>query len=395
MRSGAHLRPEESNFTSAEPSVFCDAQSERLAAALARSVALRVQRLDDIPPAALARVSSAFVVMDLLDAGSVAAFRRGVGRAPPAERRWAFVVPTGLPRHAAEVQANALGATVHITITTAARDLRRLLSISSQVTMSASARAQLQKAAGGESILAAGDALGDLFGQITNGGKLATHDLSDIGANVVEGIRSVGAEAWLNSVRDYHEGTFQHCLLVTGAAAAFVSRHRLQGHAAERLTTAALLHDIGKSVVPLHILDKPGRLTDAEFAIVKSHPGAGHKYLAGQRGVDAQVLDAVLHHHEALDGSGYPDGLKDAEIAMLTRVLTVCDIYAALVEARAYKPARPPEEAVSVLVQLALNGKVDYGVVSSLAQAFGMNPPRTIDEVRANLAAGVPFKGAA
>ena len=118
---------------------------------------------------------------------------------------------------------------------------------------------------------------------------------------------------------------------------------------------------LAKPWCPCTSSTSPGRLTPAEFDAIKAHPSAGYEsYLANQPGIDPQVLDAVRHHHEALDGSGYPDGLRGTQIGLLTRVLTVCDIFAALTEARAYKPARLPQEAVSVLVGMALDGKLDY-----------------------------------
>jgi len=137
--------------------------------------------------------------------------------------------------------------------------------------------------------------------------------------------------------------------------------------------------------VPLQILDKPGRLTDSEFALVKRHPRAGHDYLKSHADLPEAVLDAVLHHHEALDGSGYPDGLTAGQIKPLTRILTVCDIFAAVVEKRAYKTAEPPSVAIMHLVDMALRSRVDYEAVRRLAAAFDVALPDTLDTLASSL----------
>jgi len=144
---------------------------------------------------------------------------------------------------------------------------------------------------------------------------------------------------------------------------------------------AALLHDVGKAVIPRHILDKPGKLSPEEFEAVKLHPAAGFDYLSKHGGVSPLVLDAVRHHHEALDGSGYPDKLRGEQISPLTRILTVCDIFAALVEARPYKQTRSPQEAISMLVDMSISSKVDYAAVRTLGGSFGVALPESFGDV--------------
>ena len=291
----------------------------------------------------------------------------------------------GAKQHAWRVQADALGATGHVSRLHAPRFLAELFSIARRMPLSAARAAELRKSAGGASIHNAGKELLRLFDDMAAGRAGTVGNSAAVGREINASVGSVGVGEWLATVRTYHEGTFQHCLLVTGVVGGFVERYVTNTAVAARLTTAAVLHDVGKAVVPLHILDKPSALTPAEFDAIKAHPSAGYDYLAKQPGVDPQVLDAVRHHHEALDGSGYPDGLRGPQIGLLTRILTVCDIYAALTEARAYKPARPPQEAISILVGMALDGKVDYQVVRQLAQVFDMSPPETLAEVRENL----------
>lgn len=368
----------------ATPLLVHDARFEREARSLAVRYALRAVPLEKA--AGIAAEKTVVVWIDLLDQLTSRQFRNALGRGAPAdERLWVFVVQPGWNRHASVVQANALGATDHLDADRCSSELGRVLSLAGQPRLSATAASALRQAPGGRSILAAGAALDELFTGLSGGSALGSAEVADVGLEAARSVAEVGAASWLDTVRQHHGGTFQHCLLVTGTASAFAVAQRMDRDSAVKLTSAAILHDIGKAVVPLHILDKPTSLTAEEFAVIKVHPVAGHAYLMKQRGIGDAVLDAVRHHHEALDGSGYPDGLSDRAITPLTRVLTVCDVYAALVEARSYKPPREPQEAITVLVKLALEGKLDYTVVRALAQVFGMNPPATIDEVRANM----------
>jgi PAS domain S-box-containing protein len=112
------------------------------------------------------------------------------------------------------------------------------------------------------------------------------------------------------------------------------------------LRTAALVHDVGKIAIPAEILSKPTRLTSVEFELIKAHPKAGYDILAGIAFED-HVAEVVLQHHERLDGSGYPAGLKAADILPAARVLAVADVVEAMVSHRPYRPARPVDEAIA------------------------------------------------
>jgi len=115
------------------------------------------------------------------------------------------------------------------------------------------------------------------------------------------------------------------------------------------LAIGGLLHDIGKLSVPDSILQKPGPLDDDEFDVVKLHPERGRELLNELGGFDETVRRLVLDHHERLDGSGYPRGLADAELDLATRILSVCDVYDALVSPRVYRSAWPREKALALL----------------------------------------------
>ena len=110
--------------------------------------------------------------------------------------------------------------------------------------------------------------------------------------------------------------------------------------------------------------DKPGRLDPAEEEMMRRHPVIGYELLRDISGISAEILDGVRHHHEYLDGSGYPDGLKAPEISDLVRLLTISDIFAALIEARPYRPAMSRQDAYKILC--GMDGKLE----NSLVKAF-------------------------
>ena len=165
----------------------------------------------------------------------------------------------------------------------------------------------------------------------------------------------------MDNVRKYHEGTFQHCLLVTGVAVAFAVDVKFADKDVKRLGMAATLHDIGKARIPLSILDKPGRLDPKEEEVMRQHPTIGYDLLKDVPGISLEALDAVRHHHEYLDGSGYPDGLTASQISDIVRLLTISDIFAALIESRSYRLPMSRENAYKTLCDMG--GKLDEALV--------------------------------
>ena len=158
----------------------------------------------------------------------------------------------------------------------------------------------------------------------------------------VEG--TVQAMGQLVEARDPY--TAGHERRVAELAAAIAASLRWSDESIGELRTAALVHDIGKNAVPAEILNKPGRLSPLEFALVKSHSRSGYEILAP---IDfgAPVAEVVLQHHERLDGSGYPGGLHGGEILPAARVLCIADVFEAMVTHRPYRPALPVEEAIA------------------------------------------------
>jgi putative nucleotidyltransferase with HDIG domain len=207
-------------------------------------------------------------------------------------------------------------------------------------------------------------AFASMFAAIRDGKPISLSDADSATTQIVDSIEQNGLSAWLEDVRRYHEGTFQHCLLVTGVAVGFALEIKFANRDVKRLGMAATLHDIGKARIPLAILDKPGRLDPSEEEIMRRHPAIGYELLKDLPGISPEILDGVRHHHEYLDGSGYPDALKAPEISDLVRLLTISDIFAALIESRPYRPAMSRESAYKILC--GMEGKLEQ----SLLKAF-------------------------
>ena len=148
---------------------------------------------------------------------------------------------------------------------------------------------------------------------------------------------------------DRDASTEEHTRRVALLAARVGEELKLSATARRHLAVGGLLHDIGKLSVPLEILNKPGALTDEEFAEIKRHPEYGRRLLDELGGFSDDVRDLVSDHHERLDGSGYPRGLTGRELTLETRILAVCDVYDALVSDRVYRAAWTPERALALL----------------------------------------------
>ncbi|WP_238183315.1 HD-GYP domain-containing protein, partial [Methylobacterium trifolii] len=137
---------------------------------------------------------------------------------------------------------------------------------------------------------------------------------------------------------------------------------------------AALVHDVGKARIPLAILNKPGPLDAAEMAVMRTHAAVGHDILFASGMRDPVALPATRHHHEMLDGSGYPDRLSGDRIDDPIRLLTICDIYAALTERRPYRPAMPQAEALRVLRGMSAAAKLEPALVEAFAASLEGDP---------------------
>jgi putative nucleotidyltransferase with HDIG domain len=202
-----------------------------------------------------------------------------------------------------------------------------------------------------------------MFSAVLSGNPIDAGVAKGVGSRIADSIAEDGLSSWLETVRRHHEGTYQHCLLVTGTAVDFGLSLGLATPDIERLYSAAMFHDIGKAKIPLAILDKPGQLDAQERALIETHPAVGYEALKGNAGISLEILDAVRHHHEYLDGSGYPDALCAASISDIVRILTISDIFSALIEHRSYRSTMPREQAYEIIQ--SMRGKLERPLVAA------------------------------
>lgn len=156
-----------------------------------------------------------------------------------------------------------------------------------------------------------------------------------------------------------------HTRRVSDLCVALGKRAGIEGDALRVLEMSAIVHDIGKVGTPDQILNKPGRLTKLEFETMMSHPELGAKILRPLTALEGCV-DPVLHHHEKLDGSGYPEGLKGDKISLHSRIVCVADIFDALFTDRPYKKRFTIQRTLSILDRMAEQGKIDGSIVGHL-----------------------------
>lgn len=196
--------------------------------------------------------------------------------------------------------------------------------------------------------------------------------------NLVEEIsdsitRNPGALISLARLKTADDYTYMHSVAVCALMVALAGQLGLDEEQMRSAGVAGLLHDLGKAMMPQDILNKPGKLTDAEFTIIKSHPVEGHKLLLGGSGVGEVALDVCLHHHEKMDGSGYPEGLKADEISLFAKMGAVCDVYDAVSSNRPYKAGWDPAESLRRMAEWA-NGHFDAKVFQAFVKSLGIYP---------------------
>lgn len=200
-------------------------------------------------------------------------------------------------------------------------------------------------------------------------------ELSEV-ATVVEQIsasvlRHPTALISLTRLRTADEYTYIHSVSVCALMTAVARQMDLPAEQVQLAGQAGLLHDVGKMRTPVEVLNKPGRLTEAEFAVMRRHPEEGVALLQ-QWGASAEVIDVCLHHHEKFDGSGYPHGLAGTQISLLSRIAAVCDVYDAISSTRPYKTAWSPAEAIRRMAEW--KGHFDPRVFQAFVKTLGIYP---------------------
>ncbi len=201
----------------------------------------------------------------------------------------------------------------------------------------------------------------------TGGARKLVEEISDSVARNPSALISL---ARLKTVDDY---TYMHSVAVCAMMVGLAKQVGLDEEQTRLAGMAGLLHDLGKALMPMDVLNKPGKLTDAEFKIIKTHPVEGHKMLLTGKDVHPLVLDVCLHHHEKTDGSGYPKGLNDKQISLFAKMGAVCDVYDAITSNRPYKAGWDPAESLRKMAEWC-NGHFDPQIFQGFVKSLGIYP---------------------
>ena len=185
--------------------------------------------------------------------------------------------------------------------------------------------------------------------------------------------RNPGAMISLARLKTADDYTYMHSVAVCAMMVALSRALGLDEKTTREAGMAGLMHDLGKAMIPAAILNKPGKLTDEEFAIVKSHPERGHALLVEGGSASAGVLEVCLHHHEKMDGSGYPHRQNGDAISLLAKMGAVCDVYDAITSNRPYKAGWDPAESIKKMTAWC-NGHFDEAVFRAFVKSIGIYP---------------------
>lgn len=168
------------------------------------------------------------------------------------------------------------------------------------------------------------------------------------------------------------EYTFKHSVDVATMAMIIAKKTGMAREEVYDIGVTGLLHDIGKSKIPNEILNKPGKLTDEEFAIMKHHPIYGYRILEHNEALSDKIKLGVLQHHEKINGKGYPMGVEAEQISAFAKIITVVDIYDALVTERPYKLGFSPRDAVEMI--MAMTAELDMDALKGFLSSVILYP---------------------
>ena len=184
--------------------------------------------------------------------------------------------------------------------------------------------------------------------------------------------RNPGALVSLARLKTADDYSYMHSVAVCALMVALAHQMGLDDAACREAGYAGLLHDLGKAAMPLAILNKPGKLTEAEFAVIRTHPERGWQMLQEAKGTSAVAMDVCLHHHERIDGSGYPHRLPADQIGPFARMGAVCDVYDAITSNRPYKAGWDPAQSMAHMA--SWSGHFDETIFRHFVRSLGIYP---------------------
>lgn len=227
------------------------------------------------------------------------------------------------------------------------------------------------------------EAVLSMYNEARMGRALSTGQTLDLVNDITASVhRNPGAMVSLVRLKSHDDYSYMHSVAVCALMIALARQLGLTEAQTREAGVAGMMHDMGKALMPLEILNKPGKLTDAEYAIMRTHPSRGHELLIGGDASEG-VRDVCLHHHERPDGAGYPKGLKDEQISLLAKMGAVCDVYDAITSNRPYKAGWDPAESLSKMAAWR-KGQFDEQVFSAFVRSLGIYPTGSLVRLASN-----------
>ncbi|WP_326498575.1 HD-GYP domain-containing protein [Catenovulum adriaticum] len=209
---------------------------------------------------------------------------------------------------------------------------------------------------------------------ISVGHEIELEPAQELTSQLIDSIfRNQDALSCISRIRDKDAYLMEHSLNVSILISMFAKHLKMPRAIIETLALGAFLHDIGKILVPDEILHKPGKLTEAEFEIMKSHVTKGVTALKAVEGISAEVINIVIQHHEKLDGKGYPHGLAGEQIDQAGRMISIVDIYDAMTAERVYKKGMSPSAALKIMLGMTPNS-LDSSLLQQFIKCVGIHP---------------------
>ncbi|ABE55679.1 metal dependent phosphohydrolase [Shewanella denitrificans OS217] len=192
------------------------------------------------------------------------------------------------------------------------------------------------------------------------------------------------ALACVLNIRNKDEYLLEHSVSVSILMTMFALYLKIDRDIVNQLAIGAFLHDVGKIMVPDNILNKPGKLTDDEFFVMKSHARHSVSIMRKTPGISAISMEVAGQHHEKLNGKGYPLGLKGDKISLYGRMSSICDIFDALTATRCYKQGYPQVKCFGILRKLAENNELDIDLVDKFIKCMGVYPVGAVVQLDSN-----------
>lgn len=217
------------------------------------------------------------------------------------------------------------------------------------------------------------EAVTSLFAEARLGRALEAERCQPLVDDIAQSVfRNPGALVSLARLKTADDYSYMHSVAVCALMVALGHQMGLDDASCREAGMAGLLHDLGKAAMPLHILNKPTKLTEPEFAVIRTHPERGWQMLQEARGASELALDVCLHHHERMDGTGYPHQLPADQISSCARMGAVCDVYDAVTSNRPYKAGWDPAESMARMA--SWKGHFDDTVFRHFVRSLGIYP---------------------